>query len=189
MAITNYILHITASNTKFVISYKNAKFHKLVHKSGKFKEKKHFNHLMVVVPQDENEMDLYKTHFAPKVEYTLQEKQNTKTLYSTLLDTYFKFYENENQLTPRMNATEGKALKSIITHLKNICIDDLEVIETWKVLLTNWYRLDDFYQQQIELRQINSNINIILRQIKNGNSTTAHKQSANNNANDLRESL
>lgn len=189
MAATNYIIAFKKSNTKFIASYKNGLFHKLTHKSGQLQKMKGFDKLMLAVPQIEDEIDLYQTNFEPNVTYIIQSGQRGKTFYSKMLDAYFTFYVKKTGLAPRMNATEGKALKQIITHLIKLCATDTEAIETWSVIFTNWDKLDKFYQDQLELRQINSNINIILRQIKNGNSTTAHKQSANNNANDLRESL
>ena len=66
----------------------------------------------------------------------------------------------------KIDASDGKAMKEIISYLKSQA-DDGQELDAWKFILGNWDRLDKFLQNQIKIRQINSNLINILNQFRN----------------------
>ena len=192
MSTVSYILAITSkgSNARFVVSYRGGKFYKLEAKNGKLKEQKQWNGLMSIIPKKEADIqNINKQYNKRGIEYTLMVKEAPKTLYAKFMNTYFHFHETQAEVKPRINVVEGKALKCIISYLQSICGDDLEALGTWEVILSNWHKLEIFYAKQMELRQINSNIGIIIRQIKDGKGSDQARKKANSHADDLRQSL
>lgn len=186
-----YILSIFADSSlqaKFVITYRNSWFHKVDRKSGRLPDDR-WPRLMLLIPQNEEGIEWVnqKNKGVASLEPAVQE--GTKSIYSQFTSEYFSFYEAKTGITPIFRAVEGKALKSIINHLQKITADDAETLATWQALLTNWNLLDSFYEKQIDLRQINSNINHLLNQIKNGKSTDKARKSAEAHGDDLRKSL
>ncbi|MCP4123783.1 MAG: hypothetical protein GY751_18700 [Bacteroidetes bacterium] len=134
MSTVGYILTITSkgSNARFVVSYRSGKFHKLEAKNGKLKEQKQWDGLMSIIPKKEADVQsINKQYHERGIEYTLMVKETPKTLYAKFMDAYFHFYETQSEVKPRINAVEGKALKSIISHLQSICGDDLEALGTY----------------------------------------------------------
>lgn len=187
-----YVLHISgkSTNARFIITYKAGKFHKLERKAGKLNQKKWQWLKEKLVPLDENQIEaISELYSASGITYTLEGKKSTQSLYSKLLQPYWSFYEDKNEIPPRINAAEGKSLKDIISHLKKLSADEEEVLQLWTLILDKWDELEPFYQKQMELKQINSNINNILRQIKHGKGTSNQKRQARNASNDIRESL
>ncbi len=86
---------------------------------------------MSIIPKKEADIhNINKRYNERGVEYTLKVKEASQTLYAKFMDAYFHFYENQSEVMPRINAVEGKALKSIISYLQNICGDDLEALGT-----------------------------------------------------------
>ncbi len=145
---------------------------------------------MGIIPKKEADVQNINNRYKERgVESSLMVKQTPQTLYAKFMDSYFHFYETQAEIRPRINAVEGKASKSIISHLKSICGDDVVALGTWEVILSNWHRLEAFYARQMELRQINSNIGSILRQMKDGKGVNQARKKANSYANDLRQSL
>lgn len=192
MATTNYILQIASengSNARFIVSYRAGKFFKLERKSGKIVDKIQWNRLMMIIPEKEQSISTINKNFDGRVTYEKLLKESPKSLFKQLMQEFFVFYEQKTEVKPRFNGTDGNSLKMIIAHLKSICADDAEVIAVWKSLLTNWHKIEDFYAKQIELRQINSNLNILIRQVKNGFGTNQAQKAANSNAAELRKSL
>lgn len=176
-------------SVKILVSYRKGRFLKLEHKSGKFENIEYYKNLMKFIPPTEAMVEKTEKHFAPALKIEKIIKEKPKTLYQKFMDEYFSFYERINNIKPRVSAVEGKSLKQIISHLQDVSTDDAEALATWLVILSNWSKLSEFYQSQMELRQINSNINIILRELKNGKRTDQAKRQANNNADDLRQSV
>jgi hypothetical protein len=82
-------------------------------------------------------------------------------------------------IEPQMNAIEGRNLKQLISYFKKIyatkrkagevSIPESEsIISMWGYLLDNWGRLENFYQEKTRLRDINSNIQNIITQLRHG---------------------
>ncbi len=184
MATNHYILNITSkgADASYKVTYRNGKFFRLEAKRQKLSETQR-NNLMMLVPDKEENISNIKFN---GVVFVPEQKAGTKSLFSRFLDVYTNWYYLHTDINHRMNGIEGNSLKSIIKHLQNISVSDEEALVLWNQILSNWDKLNDFYKSQMELRQINSNINIILRQLKDdGNS----KSKASNYADELRRNI
>ena len=186
MKVTMYVLKNEATGV-YILTYKTSgKFHRLEHQRGKISEKQ-FKALMQVVPPELQELEQYVKDF-PQVTYEVQKQTSgTKSLFKTLLDKYHLWYQQRTGIAPRIDGVTGASLNKIIAWLRQQSVDDAEVEQSFQLILDNWSNLPDFYQKQIELRQINSNLNIILNHVKNGKSDSkSHSASI---ADDFRKSL
>lgn len=176
MKTTKYILE-TEGSGKVELCYRNGYFHRMELKSGRPNALEWAN-LMSQVPQHENKL--------PAAAHAVAE---IRSLFAEMMDSYNQWYQHTVGLAPRIDATAGASLKAIVGYLRKIAGDDAEVLASWQYVLNHWNTLDDFYRKQMELRQINSNINIILRQLKHGNTTTAKQNQARSFADALRQKL
>ena len=101
-------------------------------------------------------------------------------LYVNCMAVYDGFIKQYTGLPPKIDGAQGKALKSIIVYLKTVAkvkdINDSEVavVNAFDYVFANWDKLDSFYQSQTKLTQINSNLQILLQQLRNGNSKAKH---------------
>lgn len=188
MATNTYILTITSkgANARYTVRYRSGCFFRLERNNGKLLEEQ-YNKLMLLVPLQEEKIKEINTVYKGRAAYTMLIKE--KTLYSQFVEAYLVFYHKETGLDYEFRAVDGKALKSIIAALKKIAADDAESIATWQVILSNWHKIEDFYAKQIEVKQINSNINTIIRQVKDGKPTDKARKQADSYANDLRQSF
>lgn len=89
------------------------------------------------------------------------------SLYSQFNELYFQFYQNRVGIKPIFNSVDGKSLKSIIKYLTEISNNN-DPAAAWKYILDNIDKWDSFYQDQLKLNQIYSNLPNILNNIKNG---------------------
>lgn len=163
-------LTIQKTDAVFQVTYKAKRFSQLKHIRGKYTNDQ-FPHLMKLVPPNIDKLEAFKNHWKGKVEYQLNETKS-ETLFTHLMQEYFNFYFLRTELDPIIDGTAGKALNQIITKLRNQAADDEEVKALFTLMLQNWDDIPKFYRDQLELRQINSNINIILNAIKNGTSNS-----------------
>ncbi len=163
----HYLLSISDDKTDacFKLTYTNGRFKKLEGKRQKMPEDKRAV-LMKLVPLKES--DLKEIAYS---NVTIDKLENNASLYTQMLAEYSEFYIGRYEIAHNMNSIEGKALKSIITALKKQCSTDDETFALWKQILRSWNSLEPFYQKQTELRQINSNLNIILKELKNVSKT------------------
>ena len=192
MRTVHYLLTITSkgADARFVVSYRSGAFYKLEAKNWSQKTQKQWSGLMSIIPKMEATIEAINQQYKQRgVSYTLVAKAAPETLYTQFMGAYFHFYETRAGVKPRVNAVEGRALKSVIHYLQSICGDDLEALGTWQAILSNWHKLEAFYAKQMELRQINSNIGNLIRQLKHGKAPDQARQKANRYADDLRESL
>lgn len=89
------------------------------------------------------------------------------SLYPQFNELYFQFYQNRVGIKPIFNSVDGKSLKSIIKYLTEISNNN-DPAAAWKYILDNIDKWDSFYQDQLKLNQIYSNLPNILNNIKNG---------------------
>ena len=90
--------------------------------------------------------------------------------YTNFVKIYDDFLKDNIGIGVKMNGAEGKALKQIIAYLKLQVKDknsQSAIVDSWRLILDNWKNLDDFYQKQLKLTQINSNLVNILNQLRN----------------------
>lgn len=119
------------------------------------------------------------------------------TIYPKFIEIYNNWFKDQNDGIPvKMDGANGNAAKSIIAYFrtvvrskavdKNIILDsdgeDKKILESWDYVLRNWKNIDLWMQDKTKLTAINSNIQDILKQIKNGTSKSVKdKNEANNN--------
>lgn len=145
-----------------------------------------YHHVTEIIPRHLTELAEFERLYNEKIIYQKVE-QKSKTIFKELMDQYHSWYLKRTGIAPKIDGVSGKHLKQLITHLRKQCMDDNEVIAVFATILNHWKELPDFYQSQMELRQINSNINIILNTLKNGKSDS--KSKAQSVSNDFRKSL
>ena len=149
----------------FVTQIGGQKVDKKWTKSGQEKEQK-------PIPQIEPTADI-EVH----LNTTKKAKSKSKNLYPQMVDRYDAFCMKRMDMGSKMDAQQGKALKSIIQYLalqvKNkkgeISEDDLkaDVLNAWDYILNNWGQINGYYAEQIKLSQIDSNLPNILMQLRN----------------------
>lgn len=103
-------------------------------------------------------------------------KTDSKHIYKMSVDIYHKFCLSNMDAPAKIDGVQGKALKSILSYLKQLCKQkgretEEDVLNAFKFIFMNWKNLDDFLQKQIKLSQINSNLPNIIQQLKNTNQT------------------
>ncbi len=102
-------------------------------------------------------------------------KDKTPSTYTTCMDHYHNFHIEKVGVKPDINATSGKALKQTIAYITKIVIkqDDDGITSAFKFILDNYPLWDKFYQNQLKLNQIYSNITNIIKNIKDGKKSTS----------------
>lgn len=161
---THYNIHIIAFKIDLKATYRDGKFRKLEHLRGGL-EQKVLNSIGRTIPKNEADFDAFKKEFKGKVVYTTQEKKIV-TIYSQFNSAWFQFFSKENNIPPKFTAADGKALKQIINYLTSINNgDEAAALGNFNLLLNNWHELSEFHQKQIDLKYINSKLNVIIREI------------------------
>lgn len=104
------------------------------------------------------------------------------TLYQKFIDVYWEWGKRYAGVPPKVDGVAGKAAKAIINYLRTIVKDkakteghieeetwyDEKVIESWKMILANWTLIEPYLQQKTTLVDINSKIQDIVNQVRNG---------------------
>lgn len=126
-----------------------------------------------------------------------------KGVFQLFMDEYYEWFKKRNDnIPPKIDGQGGKAAKSILTYLRVIVktkaeIDkrvlddagiDQQIIFSWKYVLNGWGDIEPFYQDKTRLSDINSNIQIIINQIKNGH-RKKHQKSGAITATDLQRNI
>lgn len=88
------------------------------------------------------------------------------SLYKTMMKVYYDWFEVRYKMKPQIDGGDGKALKKIIAYFKLNCKDDIVIVDSWKLLFEHWNKLSKFYKEKTRLRQINSNIQNIILELK-----------------------
>lgn len=105
-------------------------------------------------------------------------------LYSKMVEIYFDWFVKLSGVKPKFGVAEGLAMKQIINYFKTIYKDNHsegetefeEVTKMLQYIFKYWHLIDPFLQKQTKVTQINSNIQNIINDIKNG-----HKRKSSNN--------
>jgi hypothetical protein len=179
-----YLLNINSKGATAVLklTYKNNKFLKLEFVSGKLSQVQHES-LMKLVPQLEPVILILKEEFKGRVEWVYIQKKESKSLFSAMAQLYLSWYQDRFKIKAKFTGIEGNALKQIIKHLEELSFgDESQILAIWENILQRWNEQTTFYRGQSELRQINSNLNIILRVIKYGKSATEKGETPNRGA-------
>ena len=117
----------------------------------------------------------------PKTPPTMNEDGK---LYARMVEIYFDWFKGLSGVSPKFGQAEGASLKQIINYFKILYKANKkegenefdEVTKMFSFIFSHWNLIDPFYQKQTKLTQINSNIQNIINDIKNG-----HKRKSSNN--------
>lgn len=102
---------------------------------------------------------------------------------------YIDWYYKDNNSKPKISKNDNYAAIELFNHLKeNSKTGDNEgAIKSLQSIFENWNKIEPFYQKGVELVKINTNINTIINQIKNGygqrNNTKSIQQLARESSN------
>lgn len=94
-------------------------------------------------------------------------------IFVACIDVYDQFIRRQTGMPAKINGTEGRAMKQIITYLKSAVKDresEQAIVEAWQYIFANWHKIDRFLQGQLLISQINHNLINILNQLRNGQS-------------------
>lgn len=119
-----------------------------------------------------------------------KEKPKSEKLYPQMIEVYDSFCQGKTGMGAKMNAHQGKALKSIMEYLANqikikkgqdLTEDTLkeEILMAWRYILTNWSKINGYYAEQIKLSQIDSNLPNLLIQLRNKKTNAREQKFAN----------
>lgn len=110
-----------------------------------------------------------------------KEKEETEMKrHQEFVDLYHNWYQDRAKIPPRYFEADFKAIKSIRRYLtESKKGDHQKALSTWRYILDNWGKLEDFLQRQTKLTQVDRNMVNILNQLRsdfknvsNGNNTT-----------------
>lgn len=91
---------------------------------------------------------------------------NDKLNYKSFMDLYYNFFKELNGFPPKINATEGKAMKGIIEYLIQCSENSDKALKAFEYVLSHWKDLSEFTQRRMRLCDINSNMVNILVELK-----------------------
>ncbi len=136
-----------------------------------------------LVPSTEAEIK----ELASRSEYIKQVSNEKDPFFSAAQSKWLSFFKNSTGgIAYRFTPIDGKALKEIGKHLTEISGSTEKALESWQYVLANWNSLPDFYRNKPELKFVNSQLNTILKLLKNGQTGSTRGSSA---ADDLRQGL
>lgn len=88
-------------------------------------------------------------------------------LYTKCTEIYFEWFELSHAgMKPQFDGSDGKALKQVIKWLETNATEGHKPEDGLKYILQNWLKLDEFTKKKTRMRDINSNLNSIITQLK-----------------------
>lgn len=160
---THYLIHSPTTGRTLKVSYDNGKFFRLEKMKGKLMGVKELMGIGLIVPPEEMQINDYIKSF-PKIEYTKLEAKQSQ--YQQYVSAWFAFYQKYREMPPRFNKADGLHINQIKKYLTRLSDQDQEGLELFKLILENWHKLDQFHQDNTDLKYINSRLNPILNAIK-----------------------
>ncbi len=113
-------------------------------------------------------------------------RKKTNHFYKEALRLWNDFFVKRSGLPYRFTVADGVALSKIGKHLASLHAgDEKQALLIWEYLLKHWDKLDEFYRNTPDLKFINSQLNRILIQLKNGKEGISQAGKADD-ADDLR---
>lgn len=156
-------IQVPGSKASFELTYVDGYFKGLKLLSGKLTQAKHES-LLKLAPQFEKVILLLQQEYGDKGISWNQVSIKSDSLFSRLLRAYCMWYETQFGIKAKLSGIETNALKSIVNHLLDCSKDEAEAYDVFLNVLSGWNNLPAFYQKQTELRQINSYLNVLLRE-------------------------
>jgi len=167
LPIEYYLLSVTEpKNAKFKIKYKNGIFHSFTRQSGKIVSANAWQFVLNIIPYQETLIQQKQLSLPPQITLQPIHRTEPETIFKQFLDIYVHFHESEYEIPPKINITQTKALKETIKYIENITKSVDEAVAVWSIIFEHWKYLDDFFQKQTKLSQINQYISQILIQLK-----------------------
>lgn len=109
----------------------------------------------------------------------LHDFDKSKSVYHSCIKIYSDWILDKTGATAKIDGGEGKAMKTIIQHLgrqEKIAGNPEKIIDSWKYILSQWNKLNPFLSGRKNLKQISSEFNNIIDQIKNGSTQKGRKR-------------
>lgn len=97
-------------------------------------------------------------------------KNKDNNLYQEMMSLYSDWYKGKMGIPPKIDGKDGNALKSLIKYFSTVKTGNHTELDVFKFIFDNWDRVETFYAQKTRLLEINSNIQAIMVQIKEGGS-------------------
>ncbi|MEM8506211.1 MAG: hypothetical protein AAF717_00215 [Bacteroidota bacterium] len=161
---THYLIHSPTTGRTLKASYRSGKFFRLEKAAGRaFKSTVELGKALATIPALEDEITGYQQTF-PTLEYTKVEKQ--QSMYQQYVSAWFAFYNKFMELSPKFTKADGASLNQIKTYLTRIGGSEQEGLVLFQLILDNWNKLDEFHQNNTDLKYINSRLNLILNAVK-----------------------
>ena len=95
-------------------------------------------------------------------------KTRPNLIYTKCTEIYHTWFEEIHGVKPQFDGSDGKAMKTIIKWLETNATEGSSPEDGLRYIFANWNRLDDFTQKRSRVRDISSNLNSIITQLKNG---------------------
>lgn len=160
----HYTIEVIESKTFLKITYRDKKFRKLEHVRGKL-DKVMMKYIGRILPHNEDDIGSFSALHNNRVNYSIVVKE--ESLFGRFVSEWSRFYEDQTTVQPKFTGADGKALNQIIAYLKKINAgDEAKALELWQVILSSYDKLDQFYKDNLDLKIINSKLNVIIRQIQ-----------------------
>jgi hypothetical protein len=110
----------------------------------------------------------------PNIETVIENNKIVKEEYKAYVKSYSDFFQDKVGLPIKMDGSEGKAMKSIISYMNTATKDKGgNGLLGWDLVLQNFDKWDNFHKTQLTIKQINSNLPNILNSIRNGKSISS----------------
>ncbi|MBS9774996.1 MAG: hypothetical protein KGV59_07585 [Tenacibaculum sp.] len=168
----HYTIEIISKKLFFKATYRNNKFRKLEHLRGEL-DQEIMDAIGQTIPVNEDDIGDFNKKWFKRVNYQIEVKQaKSESLYKRFLDEWFNFYQQMNGIKPKFTGTDGKALNQIIGYFKQLTDTEDEALTGWQLILDNWEYLSDFHKKQVDIKYINSKLNVIITEIKQQIGTT-----------------
>lgn len=172
---SHYNIQLVKTSTDLKLTYRDGKFKKLEHLRGIF-DQTMIKHIGLVIPPQESDLNAFMEAMEGRAIYTDVLANKVVSVFSQFNSAWYAFFRKaNNQIDPKFNGADGKALKEIINYLKSINNgNEAAALANWNLLLDNWETLSKFHQKQTDLKYINSKLNVIIREIieNNGGNTS-----------------
>lgn len=87
------------------------------------------------------------------------------TTYENCMKLWYEFFELRSGFKPKVDGATGKHLKMVIKYFTSNHPDHTPEA-CFSAMFNNWHLLPVFYAKQMDIKNINSNLNTILTEIK-----------------------
>lgn len=87
------------------------------------------------------------------------------TTYENCMKIWYEFFESHSGFKPKVDGATGKHLKAVIDYFKANHKEHTPE-SCLSAMFNNWHLLPAFYAKQKDIKNINSNLNNILTEIK-----------------------